>query len=285
LNEDLSTDDGFHDQPVQFPVVNLGRNRPVENITNDNEQEKLIKKSNDNSHSDTLTELTQQTNTNTNEFLHPPHPNQQHRSLNDLSNPTLPTTIQKQNKPLRKKTKLNIIVEPSSHLNINKEQIHPITRTPSSSSNQTTSNLIRTNNQKIKPKAITPLGYYPNQEQIRAHINRSVIERQHPSYLSIPSNKGVIQQTVPFHVSPSKVNNILFRQQKQLDPSIQEDHSTIKKLHVAPSRQIKQTLPGLYNEEIIDDHRKEKRRLNDRNKWQENSQKEQVQIKSIFLYY
>jgi len=148
---------------------------------------------------------------NTDDGFHE-QPTHQHQSLNDSTNEILPTPhtiIQKQNKPLRKKPKLNIIIEPSSpsssRLSINNEQIHPIPQTTNNSSNQ-----------QIKPKAITPLGNYLNQEQIRAHINRSVIERQHPSYLSVPPRKGIIQQPIPFDASPSKVNNLLFRQQKQL---------------------------------------------------------------------
>jgi hypothetical protein len=117
-------------------------------------------------------------------------------------------------KPLRKKPKLQIIVEPSisSRLSNNDEQVHSIT---SSSSNQTTPRSIRPINDPIKPKAITPLGHYPNQEQIRAHINRSVIERQHPTFLPIPIRKGVRQYMLPFDASPSKVNNHLHRHHMQ----------------------------------------------------------------------
>ncbi len=102
------------------------------------------------------------------------------------------TIIRKPNtstlKPLRKKTKLNIIVEPSVPL--------------------TSSRLAIYDEQQIKSKASTPLGYYPNQEQLRAHVNRSVIERQHPP---APHRRGVIQQLIPFDASPSKVNNLLLR--------------------------------------------------------------------------
>ncbi len=232
MNEDSNTDEGFHDQPIRFP----GRHRFMKTVTNDNkqeqqhrlspfsnEQEKLMKKTNDNSHFDTLIERHQQKNLNKIEFLDSPSPSiQQYRSLNDWTNQTSHTIIQKQIKPLRKKTKLNIIVEPSIPLSssssghhINDDQIHSITRIKSSSSNQLTSHSIRSENQQIKQKSITPLGHYPNQEQIRAHINRSVIERQHPPYLPNPLRKGFIQQTIPFDASPSKVNNLLSRQQKQ----------------------------------------------------------------------
>jgi hypothetical protein len=217
LNEDSNTDDGFHDQPNRFPIGNYGHHHSIQNIIHDNkseslfpnEQEKRSKKSHENSH---LTEFHQEINLHKMELLHrPPPPIQQYYSLNDLTHQTH-TIIQKQNKLSRKKPKLNIIVQPSSHINLNNEQIHSITRTTSSSSNQTTFR-----NEKIKPKAITPLGHYPNQEQIRAHINRSVIERQHPSYLANPTRKGLIQKTIPFDASPSKVNNLLSRQQKQLN--------------------------------------------------------------------
>ncbi len=201
LNEDPNTDDGFHDQPIRRPMVIPGHYYSMENVLHDNHSNSSsneIRKSND--------ELHLETN------LQPSVPVQPYRSLNDLTN-TTHTIIPK---PLRKKTKLNIIIEPSvsllssSRLNINDEQIHPINRIPSStsSSNQTTSQLIRIRNQPIKPKAITPLGHYPNQEQIRAHINRSVIERQHPPYLPVQQRNG---QNFP----SSKVNNLLSRPVKQ----------------------------------------------------------------------
>lgn len=140
----------------------------------------------------------------------------------------------KQNKISRKKSKLNII----------DEQIQSISRTTSDANNPTTSNLIRINNSQTKQKAITPLGHYPNQEQIRAHINRSVIERQRPPYLLIPSQKNGIQ-----HAPPSKFNNLPYRQQKPVDRNNQE-------IHLPPFRQTKQILPSLYNGEIIESRRK-----------------------------
>ncbi|CAF5154441.1 unnamed protein product, partial [Rotaria magnacalcarata] len=48
-------------------------------------------------------------------------------------------------------------------------------------------------------------------EQIRAHVNRSVIDRQHATNLVAPTRRGVIQQIIPFDASPSKVNNLLLR--------------------------------------------------------------------------
>jgi len=124
-------------------------------------------------------------------------------------------------KPLRKKTKLNIIVEPSipltsSRLAVYDEQINTMTGTTSSSSNQTTPRSIRPlGQQQIKSKTSTPLGYYSNQEQMRNHINRSVIERQHPTSLPPPPRRGLIQQLIPFDASPSKVNNLLLRHHVQ----------------------------------------------------------------------
>ena len=197
MNEDSSTDDGFHDQSVRFPVV-------INSLPND--QEKLAKSSNNDLSSE----------------VHPlaPSSNHQHRSLNDLTN-TIP---QKAKKSSRKKTKLNIIIEPSVSLSSSRrfsnhdEHIHPVTRTPSAANRSITSNSFRTVNQQPKPKATTPLGHYPNPEQIRARINRSVIERQHPSYLPNPSRKGFKQQPIPFDPL-SKVNHPFFRQQKQSSKS------------------------------------------------------------------
>jgi hypothetical protein len=193
LNEDSNTDDGFHDQPARLPIINPGHYYSMENVIHDHH-------SNDESHFET-------------NFVQPSVSIQQHRSLNDLTN----TVHSIPPKPLRKKTKLNIIIEPSvsslssSHLNIHDEHIHSNNRIPSSSSsNQTTSQVNRTRNPPIKPKAITPLGHYPNQEQIRAHINRSVIERQHPPYAQVSPRKV---QTLPF--DPTKVNKLLSRPTKQ----------------------------------------------------------------------
>jgi hypothetical protein len=96
--------------------------------------------------------------------------------------------------------------------------------TTSSSSNQTTPRSIRPpaqqQQQQIKPKASTPLGHYPNQEQIRAHVNRSVVERQHPPTLPAPPRRGLIQQMIPFDASPSKVNHLLLRYHQQNQPTI-----------------------------------------------------------------
>jgi hypothetical protein len=148
--------------------------------------------------------------------------------INNLS--TTHTMIRKPNtstlKPLRKKTKLNIITEPSipltsSRLAIYDEQINTRNGTTSSSSNQTTPRSIRPlGQQQIKSKASTPLGHYSNQEQLRAQVNRSVVERQHPPSLSIPSRRGVIQQLIPFDASPSKINNLLLRHHVQQNQPI-----------------------------------------------------------------
>jgi hypothetical protein len=142
-------------------------------------------------------------------------------STNNNNLPTTQTIIRKANtstlKPLRKKTKLNIIVEPtapltSSRLAVYDEQINTLTGTTSSSSNQTTPRSIRPLvQQQIKLKATTPLNLYSNQEQMRAHVNRSVVERQHPPPLPNPPRRGVIQQMIPFDASPSKYNNLLLR--------------------------------------------------------------------------
>jgi hypothetical protein len=221
LNEHGNTNDATQDQSIRIPVIHLGRNRSIETIISNNIQEQQHRTSSfsdereklnhNGAHLDTFKELHQQTNTNKSESLHPS--TQQHRSLNDLTNKSLPTvytTIRKVNvSPVRKKTKLNIIVEQSiplssSRLASNDEQIYSVTRITSSSTNQ-----------KTKPKALTPLGHYPNQEQMRAHINRSVIERQHPSYLPIPPRRDLIQKIIPLDAASSKGNNLLSRQQKQ----------------------------------------------------------------------
>jgi hypothetical protein len=144
--------------------------------------------------------------------------------------PATNTIIRKPNtstlKPLRKKTKLNIIVEPSvpltsSRLAVYDEQTNRMNGTSSSSSNQTTP---RSNHplsqQQIKSKQSTPLGYYSNQEQMKAHVNRSVIERQHLPTLPGPPRRGVIQQMIPFDASPSKVNNLLKHHVQQHQPTI-----------------------------------------------------------------
>ena len=128
------------------------------------------------------------------------------------------TVIRKPNtstlKPLRKKTKLNIIIEPavpltSSRLAIYDEQISAFAGATSCSSSQTTPRSTQPPvPQQLKSKATTSLGYYINQEQIKAHVNRSVVDRQHPP---APPRRGAMQQLVPFDASPSKINKLLVR--------------------------------------------------------------------------
>ena len=173
LNEDSSTDDGFHEQPIRH------RNSIHENNSSSIERRKSMKKS----HEDIRTTEVQTAS---------PIP---HRSLNDLTNNSHP----KSKKSSRKKTKLNLIVEPTiSPLHLHHHSI---------SNSQTPFHVIRPGNPLIKPKSITPLGHYPNPEQIRAHINRSVIERQHPSYLPT----GQQQQNAIL----SKADQLVSRQVKQ----------------------------------------------------------------------
>lgn len=117
-------------------------------------------------------------------------------------------------KPLRKKTKLNLLNEPpltSSRLAVYDEQIN----TTSSSSNQTTPRSIhpQQQQQQIKSKPSTTLSHYSNPEQIRAQVNRSVVERQHLPLPAPPPRRGLIHQMIPFDASPSKVNNLLLRHQ------------------------------------------------------------------------
>ncbi|CAF4389496.1 unnamed protein product, partial [Adineta steineri] len=124
-------------------------------------------------------------------------------------------------KPTKQKTNSNSIIEPSiptssSHLtnNNNNEQIHSITRI--------------TNNQHIKP-----IGHNSNQEQLRAHINRSILDRQYPSYSRIPPRRNSKKSITSLDNSLSKVNNRSSRQQKQStniihsSTNIPEDASTI----------------------------------------------------------
>ncbi|CAF4205116.1 unnamed protein product [Rotaria sp. Silwood2] len=308
LNEDSNIDDTFYDQPIQYSFVNLERNRSEENIINQSiyeqehrsnlfsdKQNKMSKNYDDSFHFDTLKEFHQQTNINKIECINPS--SQQYQSLNDLTNKSLRTTktiIQQTTIPTLKKLtnerKLNIIVKSSTPLStsfipFNDEQIHSTSKT---SNNQTIFHSNRLINQQIKPKATISLSQYPNQEQIREHINRSVIERQHRSYLSIPQRKDIIQQTILLNASPSKLNNHLFRKEKQstTNSSIERNYlnsSTIQNFHIASSQQTKQTLPYLYNEEIIDDYqkkinKKEKKRSNNINQWQRNYQKNQIQV-------
>ncbi|CAF1267890.1 unnamed protein product, partial [Rotaria magnacalcarata] len=87
----------------------------------------------------------------------------------------------------------------SSRLTVYDEQINTMTATTSSSSNQTTPRSIRPlgqqqqqqqqQQQHIKSKATMQLSHYPNQEQIRAHVNRSVIDRQHATNLVAPTRR------------------------------------------------------------------------------------------------
>ena len=97
---------------------------------------------------------------------------------------------------------------------VREDQRHTIASAKTNSSNEITPRSVKTKHSGIKTKAITPLGHYPNPEQIRAHINRSVTEKQHPIPLAIPNRNGILQQMIPFDASPSKVNNLLHRQQR-----------------------------------------------------------------------
>ncbi|CAF1050046.1 unnamed protein product [Adineta ricciae] len=193
-----------------------------------------------------------------------PYPlTQQHRALNDLTTRILPTTqtpIQKANpsslKPLRKSTKLNIIVQPSIP-STRPEPIQSVTRTTSSSSRQT-----------FKTKAVTPLGHYRNPEQIRAHINRSVIDRQQPSHVL---KRGTIRQKViPLDIPASKINTLLTKQSNQskiIIHSKTNENSTVQHLCVPQPRQTKPTLPLLHHDEVLPEKtQKDKERMNDKHK-------------------
>jgi hypothetical protein len=127
----------------------------------------------------------------------------------------LPITTQMLNQKPNTSTLKPLI---SSRVAVCDEQINAMTGTTSSSSNQATSRSIRPvgQQQQIKSKTTTPLGYYANPEQMRTHVNRSVLERQHPTnFPSPPHRRGLIQQIIPFDASPSKVNNLLLRHHNQ----------------------------------------------------------------------
>lgn len=128
-------------------------------------------------------------------------------------------------KPLRKKTKLNIIIEPalpltSSRLAVDDEQTHALVAATSSSSSQTTPRSAHPPAaQPSKVKTTPPLDYYANHEQIKAHVNRSVVERQHPPAPPPPPRRTGLHQLVPFDASPSKVNKLLLKHHAQHYPS------------------------------------------------------------------
>ncbi|CAF1386119.1 unnamed protein product [Adineta steineri] len=262
LNENFHINDNNHKQSIRIPNINLVRNHSVENLIKNNIHEQQQQhhsnslfnekeKINHDTHLNTLKELHQQTNT---------HPlTQQHRSSNNININSIHTITRKPNrpllKPIKQKTNSNIIIEPSipissSHLtnNNNNEQIHSITRI--------------TNNQHIKP-----IGHNSNQEQLRAHINRSILDRQYPSYSRIPPRRNSKKSITSLDNSLSKVNNRSSRQQKQStniihsNTNIPEDVSTIQKLNLVSPRQTKQTLPVTSSEKNINNHQ-EKRRLN-----------------------
>lgn len=101
--------------------------------------------------------------------------------------------------PIRKPNKSNL----NNDTLVTDEKVH----SRESSSDETTPRSKRMISQQMKPKAVTTLGHYPNPEQIRAHINRSVIDSQHPPAFSVAKRRGILQQLVPFDASPSKVNH------------------------------------------------------------------------------
>ena len=229
MSENSSTNASSRDQSVQYSDDNLKRyhnENALNHHTNEeqhcsisfsNEQGKKIKQTNNHPCVDTFAEAHQQVNKNKIKFLH--SSNQQHRSSNhydDKTFPTRDTIIGKPNasllKPLGNKKKLNTTVEsatptPSPRLNHNNEQLHSFIKT--------TPHWNLSVNEQIRSKAATPLGHYPNQEQTRDHVNRSVIKRQHPSYLPIAEKRNVKQQMAPFNYSSTKPHDPLFRQQNQ----------------------------------------------------------------------
>lgn len=227
-------------------------------------------------------------NNNRNEHIYSTNNQQQPRSFNDLTskncNRVLPTSnesnmltavdnlsstqtlIRKPNistlKPLRKKTKLNLFVEPptypltTSRLAVYDEQING---TNSSSSNQTTP---RSNTkpiqQQIKSKTSTPISHYSNQEQqFRVNVNRSVADKQQINHLpTSTSRRGVIQQMIPFDASPSKVNNLLLRHHIQQNQPAVIFYPKSNSPNLV-NRQIKVNLPVLSNDELSDEKRKQ----------------------------
>ncbi|CAM4875532.1 unnamed protein product [Rotaria socialis] len=293
LNEDLNTNNVFHRRSLQHSFINLEQNYSEENTASHNryeqpyrsallyeEPEKMIKSSSESSHLDTLNEFHQHTNIHRNETIQP------YRSLNDVTNKTQRPKLKISQKPivstskkLRNRNKLNILVESlmsssTSFVSLNDEQNHSTTNMTNSSSNQTVSHSNQSFYEQIKSKARTPLNnHYPNQEQIKAHINRSVIDRQHQSYLTMSQGKYVIHKMASLNNSKLQFNNHLLRQEKQ----------STTRFYPISSEQIKQPLPTLSNEEIIDYfkekwNRKKKQQLNNIDQWQQDSQKEQSQV-------
>lgn len=151
MNEDSSTDDGFHDQPIRSVHRNSRQ-------SSSHGQRKLTKKSSEDFRAEIIPEINS-----------PP----------------------KSTKSLRKKSQVSLVIQPI----IAPSHLHSTDHSPSN------------NPKPIKPKSITPLGHYPNPEQIRAHINRSVIERQHPTYLPTVSQQQ--------HAILSKADQLVSRQVKQ----------------------------------------------------------------------
>ena len=140
-------------------------------------------------------------------------------------------------KPLRKKTKLNSILEPSvpltsSHLATHDEQINTIAATTSSASTQTSPRSIHPLVQhQMKLKSTAPLGQYPNEELSRGHVQPSVVDRQHILPLTIHPGRGLLQQILPFDATPSKVNNLLRRHHGPTPQATHHYHSSKKSFH------------------------------------------------------
>ncbi|CAF1132189.1 unnamed protein product [Rotaria magnacalcarata] len=297
LNEDLNTDNVFHNRSIKHSFINLKQNYSEENTASHNryeqpyrsgllyeEPEKMLKSSSESSHLDILNKSHQHINIHRNEIIHPSI--QPYRSLNDVTNKTQRSKLEISQKPitspskkLRNRSKLNIRVESlmplsTSFVSLNDEQNHSTTNMTNSSSNQTVSYSNQSFYEQIKSKARTPLNnHYPNQERIKAHINRSVIDRQHQSYLTMSQRKDVIQKMASSNNSKLQFNNHLSRPQEQ----------STTRFYPISSEQAKQPLLTLSNEEIIDyfkekRNRKKKQQLNNIDQWQQDSQKEQRQV-------
>ena len=152
---------------------------------------------------------------------------------------TSQTLLRKSNtstlKPLRKKTKLNSILEPSvpltsSHLATHDEQINTIAATTSSTSTQTSPRSIHPLVQHhMKLKSTAPLGQYPSDELNRVHVQPLSSERAHVLPLTIHPGRGLLQQILPFDATPSKVNNLLRRHHGPTPQAMHHYHSSKKR--------------------------------------------------------
>lgn len=218
-NEDSNVNHILNNQPTQHQYDNLEKNssKEKENIRSKGTDKKQ--------HSQILKEFYQDATINKNE------PNQWSNAqdevseyLSHASQSFTPGNIEKQNisrsKNFKTKRRLNIIVGSTapvltSIVPLNDERHSTIQKIMSNSRNQRLSYSTKINYEQIKSKSTTALFHCSNQKQIRAHINRSVIERQHPIYLTMSQEKDATQKAMSLNIPRSKVNNHSFELDKR----------------------------------------------------------------------